>query len=208
MRLVQTKDGSYTFYSNKYGETYHSISGALEESFKKYVEPCKIKDGDKILDICFGLGYNSLAAIHSVKNLQIIALENDSKILNKIQKICMDNKLKEDFEKIKFAAKNLYYQNEKIKIKILLGDARKNIKKIKERFDAVFLDPFSPLKCPELWTKEFFIDIFKIMKIGGILATYSCAKNIRKNLNEAGFEIHDGPCVGRKSPNTVAIKLN
>ena len=37
MKLIKTKDNSYTFYSEKYNEAYHSTSGALEESFKKFV---------------------------------------------------------------------------------------------------------------------------------------------------------------------------
>ena len=54
MKLVKTNDNSYTFHSDKYDETYHSTSGALEESLKKFVEPCGIKDGMNILDIGFG----------------------------------------------------------------------------------------------------------------------------------------------------------
>jgi len=60
MKLVKTKDDSYTFYSDEYNEGYHSISGALDEALRKFIEPCKIKNGMKILDVGFGLGYNVL----------------------------------------------------------------------------------------------------------------------------------------------------
>jgi len=214
MNPVITKDGSITFRNEKYDETYHSISGALEEAFEKYAYPCKLKNGMKVLDICFGLGYNSLAAI-SLANLEIVALENDKEILKKINNIeipinykIINKKIKNDliynFEKIKKAAKNLNYEDKKSKIKIILGDARDTIKRLNEKFDAVFLDPFSPKKCPELWTEEFFSDIKDIMSQAGILATYSCTKSVRKNLSNAGFIIKDGPCIGRKSPSTLA----
>ena len=44
MKCIITKDGSVTFYSEEYKESYHSVSGAIEESLKKFVEPCKIKE--------------------------------------------------------------------------------------------------------------------------------------------------------------------
>ena len=40
-----------------------------------------------------------------------------------------------------------------------------------------------------------------------ILATYSCARIVRDNLKEAGFEVFDGPSVGRRAPSTIAKKL-
>ena len=86
MRKIITKDGSITFHNELYDETYHSTSGALEEAFEKFAKPCKLKDGMKVLDVCFGLGYNSLAAI-SLANVEVVALENDPLILKVMQKI-------------------------------------------------------------------------------------------------------------------------
>ena len=204
MKQVTTKDNSVTFFNENYEETYHSISGALQEAFEKYVKPCKIKDGMKILDICFGLGYNSLAAIHSADNLKIIALENDPKILDMTNEIEIRTDLKKDFEKIKRLCKDLHYKDDKCEMTLLLGDGRKTIKEIDDKFDTVFLDPFSPKKCPELWTLEFFKDIVKLMKKPSILATYSCARIIRDNLKSCGLEVKDGPYVGRYAPSTLA----
>lgn len=205
MKEIITNDNSKTFFNEEYQETYHSTSGAIEEAFKKFVEPCDIQKVDeiKILDICFGLGYNSAAAIETIRKINpeckiiIYALENDKEILNRIQNL--NPKLKY-YNIIKDVAKNHKYKKENIEINLILGDARKTIKTIKEEFDIVFLDPFSPKKCPELWTEEFFKDI----KLKGRLTTYSCAKIVRENLKKAGFEVKDGPSIGRKSPSTIA----
>ena len=43
------------------------------------------------------------------------------------------------------------------------------------------------------------------MKKNAVLATYSCAGIVRKNLEEAGFEVKDSPAVGRRSPSTIAV---
>jgi len=207
MKQVITRDNSITLFNEEYQEHYHSHTvGAIEEAFVKFAKPCKIRDGIKILDVCFGLGYNSLAAISFSKKLEIIGLENDKKILEKISEIEVPERYKEDYKIIKQAAKVLKYDEQNLKIKIIPGDARETIKQAGSEFDAVFLDPFSPKKCPELWTREFFDDIYRIMNKGAVLATYSCATIVRNNLKEAGFLVKDGPIFGRKSPATIAIK--
>jgi tRNA U34 5-methylaminomethyl-2-thiouridine-forming methyltransferase MnmC len=73
-------------------------------------------------------------------------------------------------------------------------------------FDFVFFDPFSPKKCPELWTEEVFGDVFRIMKFDGMLATYSCARKVRDAMKSVGFEVKDGPKVKRWAPSTLAFK--
>jgi len=216
MKKIKTKDGSFTFKNEKYDELYHSISGAEEESLKKYIEPLgfekliKKQDSVNILDICFGLGYNTAAAFDYIWKLDdsvkicVIGLEKDKKILDKIPGLSASF---ENYNLIKKCINNnLEYENEKFKIKIILDDAQKSIKKLNKKFDAVFLDPFSPKKNPELWTEKFFKDIFRLMKSKALLTTYSCAGKIRKNLKNAGFTVKDGPCIGRRAPSTIAIK--
>ena len=97
MKLYITEDGSPTLYNNNFKEYYHSKSGALEEAFEKFVNPCKIKElasnnNIKILDIGFGLGYNVIAAIDTALKqnkkcvIEIISLEKNL-ILNKLKKL-------------------------------------------------------------------------------------------------------------------------
>jgi len=213
---ITTKDGSITFRSRKYDETYHSLSGAKEEAIRKFIEPCRIRELAEtnrqvhILDICFGLGYNSAAAIdaanRSGSSVEIIGLENDIEIMKKIKGIDADF---ESYGLVKELAESesLGINRDNIRIKVILGDARISIKELPDdHFDAVFLDPFSPKKCPELWTGEFFRDIKKTMKKNSIMATYSCARIVRDNFRSAGFDVKDGPCVGRRAPGTIAIK--
>jgi len=201
MKLIKTKDSSFTVYSDKYNECYHSVSGALEESLKKFLEPCMIRDSMKILDIGFGLGYNIGMAVHKFKNLKIISLEKD--ILN-LDNIKVPEWFEETYYKIRKTAKDRYYKDDS-EIKIILGDAVETIKQINEKFDAVFLDPFSPKKNPEMWILDFFKEIKKRMNKNSVLATYSCAGIVRRNLRETGFTVKNGPIVGRRAPGTIAV---
>lgn len=70
----------------------------------------------------------------------------------------------------------------------------------------VFFDPFSPKKHPHLWEVPFFEEVFRSMNKNSFLTTYSCARKVRDAMKVVGFEVFDGPSVGRKSPSTVAFK--
>jgi tRNA U34 5-methylaminomethyl-2-thiouridine-forming methyltransferase MnmC len=220
MKRVRTDDGSVTFYNSKFGEAYHSTSGAVEEAFEKFVRPSKIADfvkkkkTIKLLDICFGLGYNSAAFIDEVLNhnadckIFITALENDEEILKEALRL---NTTFASFDMIQRLIKSqkrdlCKLDLARVKIKLYVKDALRSIKAISNKFDFVFLDPFSPKKCPELWTEEFFKDIYKLMNKKGVLTTYSCARSVRDNLKAAGFKVEDGPSVGRRSPSTIAYR--
>ena len=199
-------------------ETYHSVSGALEESFKKYVEPCRIKElartgSISILDICFGFGYNSITAISVALQenpnctITITALEKDANILEELQNITLPSELEQYYTQLKEQLKNKKRNITvgTVTIKLLVGDATKTIKIIAQKCDVVFLDPFSPKKNPELWTADFFIEVKKRMHMHARLATYSCARVVRDNLRSAGFIVKDGPIVGRRAPATIAF---
>ena len=72
--FVLTDDGSYSINSKEINhkiETLHTSTGAISESFEKFIKPMKFdySKNISILDICAGLGYNTSAAIADfVKN--------------------------------------------------------------------------------------------------------------------------------------------
>ncbi|MCF7818661.1 MAG: TIGR01212 family radical SAM protein, partial [Kiritimatiellales bacterium] len=71
LKVVSTGDSSITFWNEDYKEHYHTPAGARLEAVEKYIVPGKLKErlakGDvHLLDVCFGLGYNSLAAMNLI----------------------------------------------------------------------------------------------------------------------------------------------
>jgi len=199
-RTVLCEDGTNTLFSYEFDEPYHSTKdGALHESLEKHVKPALILTKKKtqltILDICFGLGYNTFSTLYYMKQqkltaqVHIISPEFDEGLIRSL--ITFD--YPKEFESIKpiiqAVSKNLYYEDEQFKIEILLGDARKSIPKIKEKIDIIYQDPFSPAHNPLLWTTEYFKDIKAICKEDAILTTYSTAAAIRLGLYENGFYI-------------------
>lgn len=67
-----TGDGSVGLYSEEFNDIYHSGYGALTEAYEKFVCPLTVeKDNINVLDVCFGLGYNSKAFLNANKNKKI-----------------------------------------------------------------------------------------------------------------------------------------
>lgn len=59
-----TNDGSVGLYNSDFDDIYHSAAGALTEAYEKFIYPvdfAKLLSHKtiKILDICYGVGYNS-----------------------------------------------------------------------------------------------------------------------------------------------------
>lgn len=216
LKKIFTADNTETFLNKEMGESYHSQTGAVEEAFKKYAVPCQVKELAKkgsvrILDICSGLLYNSAAAIDTAWEanpdckIEITALENDLRIIKKIGEVNPPFKCYHLIKKIN--ARNLEITEKGVFIQVIVGDAREEIKKLeKNSFEAVFMDPFSPQTAPEMWSEEFFAEIYRVIKENRILATYTCARLARENMKKAGFSYDDGPIVGRRGPGTVGWK--
>ena len=86
---VLTKDGSYSLRSVFFQENFHSLLGALEETKLKFTTPSDLQrfkgKSLNVLDICFGLGYNSASLLDELikqkSYLNWYALEIDKKPL-------------------------------------------------------------------------------------------------------------------------------
>lgn len=223
MKRVQTEDGTVTLYNKSYRELYHSKGGAVEEAIRKYIEPCRIRELAesraasarlRILDICFGIGYNAIAAIDAALasgcETEVISLELDRGVLWEI--ISLEPPLR-SYGLAKSVAKRCLAQQRQASVRsgnallsLRLGDARKTVQGLQGTFDAVFLDPFSVPKNPELWSKDFFEAIGRLMTDSAILATYSCAHIVRAGLVNAGFSIANGPELEKRRPCTIASR--
>ena len=71
------------------------------------------------------------------------------------------------------------------------GDAREEINIIPSsiKFDLIYLDGFSPQKCPQVWTIEFLSKVTENLNSHGYLITYSSSAAVRKTLRNLGLEI-------------------
>ncbi len=227
-----TGDGSFTFFSTEYGEAFHSQFGARQEAESKFVEPTLLRqkadrfelpargrDSLRVLDICYGLGYNTAAALEAIWQVnpdcrvQVVALEIDATVP---QSACCST----DTARVAHQLLNIWHpeiqtslttlaqsgrvNTDRLDAQLKLGDARQTLPLELEPFDAIFLDPFSPPHCPQLWSIEFLSLVARLLKSGGRLATYSCAAAVRTALIATGLQIGSTHPVGRRSPGTIA----
>ncbi len=218
-----TKDGSLSLYSLNYKEGFHDTKGAFKESIDKYLLPAQLDQFSKvksitILDVCMGLGYNSGCILEKLlqnkHKIKWHGLEIDPRPLSlglneKKFRELWSQKVLRFFYSIKELGEWSEDMNEGT---IHWGDARQKIYEINEclRFDLILLDPFSPQKCPELWSEQFLSLLSKKLSLEGRLITYSSAASVRASLKGAGLEIYSiFPIKGNShtwSSGTVAMK--
>ena len=215
-REVLTQDGTTTLYSAEFDECYHSTKdGALQESLKKHIIPAaKLTDKEHltILDICFGLGYNTLTTLYYYKQnfpnkkLHIISPELDRSLVESLQNFTYPKEFEQFRDIIKAISQNFFYEDENLKIEVLIGDAREAIKSIDRKIDILYQDAFSPKKNPALWSKEYFADIKLIASSDIIITTYSSATPVRLAMYENGFKIYNPPKSEVRSGTIASLK--
>lgn len=215
-----TADGSATFYSDEFGEAFHSHCGARQEAELKYVAPTKLDKQAlapqvRLLDVCYGLGYNTAAALAKIWainprcRVEIVALEANA---NVPQSAIAHDLLSFWGEPVKQILTQLatqhQVQTDMARATLLIGDARATIKLVQPdwKAEAIFLDPFSPPNCPQLWSVEFIQLVANCLSSDGIVATYSSAAAVRTALIAAGLHISSTVALGRRSPGTIAAK--
>ncbi|MFQ3583702.1 MAG: MnmC family methyltransferase [Cyanobacteriota bacterium] len=217
--LLTTGDGSLTFFSAEFGQAFHNLSGAAQEAREKFVRPCRLdrlpleRDPSQpihILDICFGLGYNSGIALETIWQVrpdfpvQVMGLERSPEVPQQAWQagVGSDWSFHREWQEL---IERGSWQSERWQGELLWGDARQTLLQVPLAWaDAVFLDPFSPSACPELWTVEFLRAVAERMRPQGYLATYSCAASVRAALQEAGLRLGSTAPLGRPWPGTVA----
>ena len=59
-----TNDYSVGLYCEEVNDIYHSAHGALSEAYEKFINPLELNDGISVLDICYGVGYNTKALLN------------------------------------------------------------------------------------------------------------------------------------------------
>lgn len=87
------------------------------------------------------------------------------------------------------------------------NDARKVIREDNKTYQLIFLDAFTPSKCPCLWTVDFFKLLYEHLDENGRILTYSNSAQIRNAFLAAGFNV--GKIYNERIGNytgTIAVK--
>lgn len=201
----QTEDGSFTFFSEAFRETFHSQAGARDEAFQKFVRATDLARKSerpqlRLLDMCYGLGYNTAAALETIWSanpachVTLHGFEMDETVPRAaIAPPLIDSWTPPVQAVLRAIAQRHHHTTPRLTATLWIGDARQTVQhwvQQDEQVDAIFFDPFSPRRCPQLWTVEFFTLMAQCLAPTGQLATYSRSASVRAALLEAGF------CIG------------
>jgi len=240
LEVVTTEDGSITCRDEETGELYHNRAGAYTEALHNYVEPTYLKRivetrrDLQVLDICFGLGYNTFVLALELLdqmdirnasqqfNLKVVAIDRDPDIIKVLPQVLADQRLKrlaplaEDFAKPANGKSSqpflsrcrLQYKNVlDLDLSIKFEELRKAVPELVrqgKQFDLIFHDGFSPKHMPELWTYELFAQYAQLIGEKGMILTYSSAAAVRGALRLCGLTVKRTAKVGGKSGGTIA----
>ena len=205
-----TLDGSVGLYNTELDEVYHSKFGAKKEAFEKFIEPAMIINdflNDRhvdILDICYGIGYNTKCALENFNGIASIdCVEKDFELAKKSFEFEYDDKINKIIEN---NLKNPDF------IRFYFEDIRKTVKKLNKKYDVIFHDGFKPTVQPELWSEELILEISKLLKPEGIYCTYNHSKPVLNALKQAGLfvgkTVKDDKIIGTVASKNKDLILN
>ena len=214
-----------------HGQACASSSGAWLEALERYARPCRLRElglqrpgqGVRLLDVGTGAALNLAAARSELAgtgaHLEALTLERDPDVLRAA--CALPASPPDPGVGLGALRRTLLGMAEEggggaqlegqdgaspATVRLVLGDARETLEREPGvgRYDAVFLDPFSPAAEPELWAPAFLAAIAARMAPRAVLSTYTSAARVRRALAAAGLGRGAGPRVGAKAGGTLA----
>lgn len=195
-----TEDQSSTLFSDQYGEHYHSIHGAINESQHIFIDGgLKAMDQPNIsiFEMGFGTGLNAFLtleyALQHQLNIKYTTLEKHPVVPQIYSELNYGKeKGRANFIKLHEVEWGQAYEiNENFsfsKHAIDLLDYKHST-----NYDLVYFDAFSPDSQPELWSESVFKALYEHMNPSGILMTYSVKGIVKRALKAVGFKIEKIP---------------
>jgi len=215
-----TEDGTFTLESSLFSENCHSTAGAYEETLFNYVHGTELNNKlsypeINIFEVGFGLGIGPIATFNELKDypgqINFYSGELDEDLVKWFKNSINDQA--KDLFPFHCLEKNLsasgltsyLHETENRRLEIFIGDfiAMKDILKGQlSNIHAVYQDPFSPKKNPELWSIDWFSFLKDISNSNVILSTYSASHSVQKNMASAGWNVLITPGFAHKRSST------
>jgi len=205
-KIVRTGDGSQTIQLPEWGEQYHSMHGALQESRHVFIRQGLYQFTNRhidLLEIGFGTGLNALITLVEApgRKLRIRytgleaypVVEEEWKQLEYAKLFNPeDTTVQRYFEALHRApwdrehpvTPSFTLHKRKIDIRLFASEPA---------FDLVYFDAFGARVQPELWTAEIFRRMYQAVRRGGCLVTYSAKGSVRRAMQEVGFIVERLP---------------
>ncbi len=219
-QLLLSEDGFHTLSSDKFGVTYHSIYGALNESITVFLSAgfqyhaLKGKSHIKVFEMGLGTGLNALLTMleadkskihveYTSIDLHPISIQEATK-LNYIKELNIPHrgssfKLIHECNPGDMIEISPFYRFRKFHDDLLSI-------RIPDGYDVIYYDAFAPTAQEELWDESIMRKMYEILDPGGILVTYCAKGSFKRALKAAGFKVEALPGPPGKREMTRAVK--
>ncbi|WP_416392058.1 bifunctional tRNA (5-methylaminomethyl-2-thiouridine)(34)-methyltransferase MnmD/FAD-dependent 5-carboxymethylaminomethyl-2-thiouridine(34) oxidoreductase MnmC [Alloalcanivorax xenomutans] len=77
----------------------------------------------------------------------------------------------------------------RVRLTLMYGEATAQWRHCHSTVDAWFLDGFAPSRNPHMWQPELFRQLARLSRPGATFATFTAAGEVRRGLQEAGFQV-------------------
>jgi hypothetical protein len=213
--LKKTDDGSFTMSHPEHGQNYHSLEGAFFEAVELYVAASGFRDRLKIspcavFDVGLGLAYNASATIDawlcesSPHDVHVVSIDIDRDLIETLSTGdapwckgwseswlvgCRALEPVNDFL-WRASINHPLHKDRVLKWDVFCMDGSKaDITSLKNHFDFVWQDPFTPDLNPSMWSEKWFSKVAQVCNPGAILMTYSVARVVRDALTKSGWNV-------------------
>jgi len=217
-RAVLTADGSFTAHSSQYGQTYHSIHGAVTESRHVFLQGARVAsrlakgESLRVLEVGLGLGLNAMvtaAAAHQAASednrcqVHYVGIEHAHPdppllrtVLQQYPQAWVDSMLAAMATPTGDALETARI-NDQFSLAVLPVALEKALCTLHTsraaKFDAIYLDAFSPDSNPECWQPDILYSLGQLLNHNGILTTYCAKGSVRRALQAAELRVNRFP---------------
>lgn len=215
--IITTADGSTTIHLPEWNEQYHSKHGAIQEAYHVFIRhglAFSKQEKLSILEIGFGTGLNAFITFLESRRRKLeidyIGVEAYPVATEEVAKLNYAKELKAIDDAAVF--QQLHHQSWNIPHQITpfftLEKRQQFFDQIEDinAFDLIYFDAFGARVQPELWTADIFEKMYKALKQGGVLVTYSAKGSVRRAMQSVGFTVERLPGPPGKREMLRAVK--
>jgi len=203
-KIITTADGSKTIQIEDWNEQYHSVHGAVQEAYHVFIKNGLSLFQDRplsILEIGFGTGLNAFITLLEAKKKGLTVtykgVEAYPVLPEELRELDYSTALgqSENEEYFLKMHQTPWGHSHEITQKFFLEKKQLDFREVSDTnvFDLIYFDAFGARVQPELWTEEVFEIMFKAMKEGGVLVTYSAKGSVRRAMQQVGFVVERLP---------------
>jgi tRNA U34 5-methylaminomethyl-2-thiouridine-forming methyltransferase MnmC len=203
-RPIITDDGSSSFYSEEFGDFYHSRHGALREARHIFIRaglealsPERTKVN--VFEMGLGTGLNALLTVleQGARDIHYTALELRPVTLEETRHINYPEVIADPVAYGVFVKLHMVSWSEWFTVRpgFAFRKIREDLKthKLDRAVDLIYFDAFSPDAQPDLWTGDIFRKFYDKANPGAVFVTYSAKGAVRRALESAGWSVERLP---------------